>query len=329
MKLTRRRFILSAAAIAGGAAAPMRGRSATLVWRGAALGGEATIRLRGERDAAGAALAECAAEIRRRERLFSLHEPGSALARLNATGRLDAPALDFLAVLRAAERWRVATAGAFDGRVQPLWRASARGDDAGAARAAAFAAPVRATAAAVILPPGAALTFNGIAQGTIADRVAALLARRGFGEAAIDAGEMRLLGATAREVSVPELGVRLLLAGTALAVSVPGALRFADGTGHIIDPRGPLRAPWRAVAALAPDAETADALSTACAISSPDAIGDIVARSGFAVLARAEDGALRRFGDAAVLRRALGRQVPVDQYQEAWAGKRLGSGPDH
>jgi thiamine biosynthesis lipoprotein len=315
MRLTRRRFILSAAAIAGGAAAPMRGRSATLVWRGAALGGEATIRLRGERDAAGAALAECAAEIRRLERLFSLQDPGSALAALNATGRLDAPALDFLAVLRAAERWRVATGGAFDVRVQPLWRAAARGGDVEAARASAFAAPVRATAAAVSLPRGVALTFNGIAQGTIADRVAALLARRGFGEAAIDTGEMRLPGADALAVAVPELGARLLLAGTALAVSVPGALRFADGTGHIIDPRGAMRAHWRAVAALAPDAETADALSTACAVSSPDAIGDMVARSGFAVLARAQDGALRRFGDAGILRRALGPGASVDQYQ--------------
>jgi len=322
--LTRRRFVLTAMSAAA-LAAPARAQ--VLEWRGAALGGEATLRVHGARDAGAAALAEAVAEIvrlerlfslsdrrsqlsrlnaagiARLERLFSLYDATSQLSRLNAAGRLAAPALDLVAALRAAERWRAATAGAFDMRVQPLWRARAEGRDPEAAREAAQA-PVAIASAAVTLAPGAGLTLNGLAQGTIADRVSAALARRGFTRMMVDAGEMRLSG-PARRVAVPQVGVTLRLADAALAVSAPGALRFADGAGHILDPRGAGAERWRAVAVVAragPDAaETADALSTAFAVSAPDLIDAVARAAGAAALARATDGALRRLGDPALL----------------------------
>lgn len=299
--LTRRRFVMAAASLAA-TVAPRRAQ--VLEWRGAALGGEALIRVVGDRDAGAAALAEAAAEIARLERLFSLADPGAQLARLNAAGRIAAPALDLVAALRAAERWRAATAGAFDMRIQPIWRARAEGCDPEAARAAAQA-PVRIAAAAVSLAPGAGLTLNGLAQGTIADRVSALLIRRGFTQVIADAGELRLSGPAAR-VTAPQVGATVRLAEAALAVSAPGALRFADGGGHILDPRGAATERWRAVAVAAraaPDAaETADALSTAFAVSAPDLIDAVARAAGVAVLARGTDGASRAFGDRALLR---------------------------
>jgi len=302
--LTRRRFVLTAMTAAA-LAAPARAQ--VLEWRGAALGGEATLRLHGARDAGAAALAEAVAEIARLERLFSLSDRRSQLSRLNAAGRLAAPALDLVAVLRAAERWRAATAGAFDMRVQPLWRARAEGRDPEAAREAAQA-PVAITSAAVTLSPGAGLTLNGLAQGTIADRVSAALARRGFTQSMADAGELRLSG-PARRVSVPEVGVTLRLADAALAVSAPGALRFADGAGHILDPRGATTERWRAVAVVAraaPNAaETADALSTAFALSAPDLIDAVARAAGAAALARGTDGGLLRLGDPGLMRDIL------------------------
>lgn len=302
--LTRRRFVLAAASVAA-LAAPARAQ--VLEWRGAALGGEAVIRVMGERDAGAAALAEAVVEIARLERLFSLFDPGSQLSRLNAAGRLAAPALDLVAVLRAAERWRAATAGAFDMRVQPLWRARAEGRDTEDARAA-VQAPVAISTAAVAFAPGAGLTLNGVAQGTIADRVSALLARRGFTQTMADAGELRLSGPSTR-VAVPQVGVTLRLADAALAVSAPGALRFSDGAGHILDPRGAGPERWRAVAVVAraaPDAaETADALSTAFAISAPGLIDAAARAAGVAVLARGTGGALMRLGDPGLMRDIL------------------------
>lgn len=302
--LTRRRFVLTAMSAAA-LAAPARAQF--VEWRGAALGGEATVRVHGDRDAAAAALAEAATEIARLERLFSLYDQTSQLARLNAVGRLDAPALDLLLALRAAEGWRGATDGAFDMRVQPLWRARAEGRDPVAAREA-VQAPVAIASASVTLAPGAGLTLNGLAQGTIADRVSALLARRGFTQTMVDAGEMRLSG-PAKPVFVPEIAVTLRLAEAALAVSAPGALRFADGAGHILDPRGDAPERWRAVAVVARTAEAADALSTAFAVSVPDLIDAAARAAGAVVFARATDDALHTFGDPALLK--LSRHWPA------------------
>jgi thiamine biosynthesis lipoprotein len=300
MRLTRRGFALGAAAAAGGLAAAPPGRAAEAVWRGTALGGAAVIRLRGEGDAARAALAEAVGEIARLEALFSLADPASQLSRLNRDGALAAPARDLRAALMAAERWRATTWGAFEPSVQPLWRARFEGRGAEAARALVGPGRLTVAPAALRLAPGAAMTLNGIAQGTIADRVAALLARRGFADVVADAGELRLSGPR-RPVELPELGLRLRLSEGAVAVSRPGALRFADGGGHILAPDGaPER--WVAVAAVASCAEDADALSTAAAVSAPDCIAAMAERPGVALFARGPDGRTLRFGARPLLR---------------------------
>jgi FAD:protein FMN transferase len=302
--MKRRTFILAAIAAAGAGAAALPGRAATVVWRGAAMGGEAEIALVGERHAARAALAEAAAEIARLDRVFALQHAEGALARLNREGRLAGPPLDLVAVLRRAAAWWRATGGAFDPRVQPLWRALAERRDPEAARARlarGWDADVRVTAGAVALAPGAALTLNGIAQGTIADRVTELLARRGFVTGAVDAGETRILGRDRRAVALPEIGVRLRLAEGALAVSRPGALILPGGSSHILA-LGGRRPDWAALAVLAPDAETADALSTACAAAGADEAAAFVEGRQAALVGRSLDGRLRRLGDSALLR---------------------------
>lgn len=292
MTLSRRRFLLIAAALP--LAGPARG-NARLEWRGDALGAEARIVLDGPRDKAEAAITEVAAEIDRLENLFSLHRPEAQLARLNRDGALDAPARDLLATLHRAEHWRTGTEGAFDPAIQPLWTATAHGK-----AIPASPAPPRPTltAACLTLDPGTALTLNGIAQGTIADRVADLLARRGFTAPLIDTGEMRLPGPDYHRVTLPHAGLTLSLAGCALATSEPDALRFATGGHHLLDPRtGQSPDLWRAVTVIAPRAEDADALSTAFAISARERIGDLVPDDTL-VIATDRSGQTLRFGRA-------------------------------
>jgi thiamine biosynthesis lipoprotein len=290
MTLSRRRFLLIAASLplAGGARGAGR-----VEWRGDALGGEARIILDGPRDATASALADVAAEIDRLESLFSLHRPEAQLARLNRTGFLDAPARDLVDTLLRAEHWHTRTEGAFDPAIQPTWSARARGLPVPVSRPAARPAlgPGR-----IFLAPGSALTLNGIAQGTISDRVADLLARRGFDAPVIDTGELRLPGAHRRRVTLPHAGLALSLAGCALATSEPDALRFATGGHHLLDPRSG-RAPdtWRSVTVIAPRAEDADALSTAFAVSDPARIGDLVPADTL-VLATDPAGRTRRYG---------------------------------
>jgi thiamine biosynthesis lipoprotein len=298
MTMTRRRFMVAAAAlaVAGGM------RPARWEWRGAALGGEARIVLEGPRDRAEAALAAVVDEIGRLENVFSLHRPGSELSRLNAEGALEAPSRDLREVLAAASHWKRATEGAFDVAVQPLWRhwAERPAEPVEPALAAVRGARIGLAPGRVTLAPGTALTLNGIAQGTIADRVAGLLARHGFLPPVIDTGEMRLMGRERRTVDLPAAGLRLSLAEAAVATSAPAALTLgpAGRHHHLFDPvTGASPLWWRSVTVIAPTAEAADALSTGFAVLPPAIVGDVAAgMADVAVIATAADGTVRRFG---------------------------------
>ncbi|MDH3669509.1 MAG: FAD:protein FMN transferase, partial [Paracoccaceae bacterium] len=224
MGLTRRRFLLAATA------AVLVGRASAehWEWRGSALGAEARIVLTGRRDQAEEALAAVVAEIDRLENIFSLHRPSSQLSRLNAQGMLDAPSRDLSDAMAACARWKRLTGGAFDPAVQPLWQYWAQGtaQSEHTALDRVRRAEISLAAGRVTLSPGTALTFNGIAQGIIADRVTALLIRRGFTPPFIDTGEMRLSGSQRQPVNLPAAGLRLHLAEAAVATSAPAALSF-------------------------------------------------------------------------------------------------------
>lgn len=285
---TRRRFLVLAACAAMVAPA----RPGRWEWRGAALGAEARIVLAGPRDRAEAALAAVEAEIARLEALVSLHRRDSQLSRLNREGRLAAPAQDLRGLIARAEGWRAATEGAFDIRLQPLWAARARGLASGADTIAATR--IAATPGAVALPAGGALTLNGIAQGTVADRVAALLAAEGFRPPLIDTGELRV--APGRAVVLAHAGLSVRAPLPAAATSAPDALRFPGGGHHLIDPAtGASPGHWRALTVFAPDAETADALSTAFAVSPRERIGDLIP-PGLSAVATDPAGRVHRFG---------------------------------
>lgn len=291
-RLGRRRFlaISAAACVLPGAvqAAPAIAR-----WRGVALGALASMTLAGvERAAAGDTFAAVEREVARLEDLFSLHRETSALVRLNRTGLLQPPAPDFLALLERADAVYRATGGAFDPTIQPLWLLHA-----GAAAAGRHPTPQEITAtrhrsgwrhlrvspqSVTFDRPGMAVTLNGIAQGFIADCVAALLRRRGFRDVLVDTGEVVALGSRPdgspwrAGIALPDGRIvrRLGLRGRALATSAPlgTPLGPGDRSGHILDPRsGTAAARWRLVSVAASSAALADGLSTAfCLLSRND-----------------------------------------------------------
>lgn len=281
MPTTRRRFLTIAAACA---LVPASARAVPVhVETAIALGARVTLRL--EHPDAPAMAAAALAEIRRLEGVFSLYRPDSALVQLNATGRLDLPPPELLDCLTLAGAVHRASGGAFDPTVQPLWLAEAaattRGAplttaERGAAQARIGWHRVALSARAITLGTGQALTLNGIAQGYIADRVAALLAVRGLTRALIDTGEMTALPEGTWPVGLPD-GARLALAGRALATSAPLGMTFGGDArrSHILDPRtgAPVAARWQAVSISTPSAALADALSTAaCLMADRNAI---------------------------------------------------------
>ena len=276
---TRRRFLAIAACAPVALARPAA--AAVTRWRGVALGAAASITL--AHPGADRLIAAARAEIDRLEDVFSLHRPGSALARLNAEGTLAAPPFELVECLALCDTVHHATGGAFDPSVQPLWAAHAEAWAQGApptaaalARAAAHVGWDGVGVAAdriTLARPGMALTLNGIAQGFIADRVARLLRAEGLTDVLIDTGEAVGLGrdpkGAAWQAALPD-GSRLPLRDTALATSAPlGTVFDPHGSeGHILDPRSGRPAPpvWRFVSISAPSAALADALSTAACL---------------------------------------------------------------
>ncbi|HUT51344.1 MAG TPA: FAD:protein FMN transferase [Alphaproteobacteria bacterium] len=254
------------------------------------LGAAATITaVHRDRNAAHRIVGECLAEIGRLERLFSLYRPDSALTALNSTGVLADPPADLLALLSIARRVHVASAGAFDPTLQPLWRlyadhfASRPDDRSGPGRAEIVAvlkrigfAKISFDPARVVLRPGMALTLNGIAQGYIADRVADVMRAAGIRDTLIDLGEIRALGrhasgrrwraGIARPGRRDEILATTEITNAALATSGDDGTQF-DGAGrfgHILDPRtGRPARRHRSISVRAPTASLADALSTA------------------------------------------------------------------
>lgn len=284
--LTRRRFIAISAALAPTMAL---GRSPDPhVETGIALGATVTLRLQHPEAPRLAALAM--EEIRRLEQVFSLYQPESSLVRLNREARLDTPPFELLDCLTLAASVHRASGGSFDPTVQPLWLAEAGALTQGTPLTEAERAQVRALIGwegvtlapeAITLRPGMALTLNGIAQGFIADRVAALLESHGLTRALIDTGEMRALPEGDWPVKLAS-GGGITLRDRALATSAPLGMTFGgDGvTSHILDPRTgrPLRSAWQSVSISAPSAALADALSTsACLMDSRAAIDGLCA----------------------------------------------------
>ncbi|EEW26925.1 FAD:protein FMN transferase [Rhodobacter ferrooxidans] len=259
--MNRRRFLtITAAALA----TPLH---AETQWQGRALGAMASIRLAGPAPQTARLWRKVEAELARIEDHFSLYRD-SALTRLNRDGRLPYPDPQMLALIALAGRVHAASGGAFDPSIQPLWLATALGGDVAAARGLTGWHRLRADALELRLDPGMALTFNGIAQGHAADRIAALLRAEGYGAVLIDMGEIVGLGDTWDAAVADPAGVelaRLPLRNRALATSSPRGTVIGAGQPHILHPDG-RAAQWSTVAVSAASAALADALSTACCL---------------------------------------------------------------
>ncbi|WP_206455098.1 FAD:protein FMN transferase [Aurantimonas marina] len=306
--LDRRRVIAILAAVGGLGLIPFGRESMAeahvVTWRGQALGAPASLTLHHhDRAEAGRLIERAVTEVRRLERVFSLYRDDSALVELNRTGALVAPPADMVRLLEASRAFRDLSEGAFDPTVQPLWIlygehfAAPAADPSGPSEER-----LREVATLVGLDGvrfsrdriafarhGMALTFNGIAQGYITDKVVELLRSGGITKSLVDMGEIRALGtrpddspwrvgvAAMQDAREPEAILEIV--DKAVATSSGGGFRF-DGAGrfnHLLDPRDgrPARL-YRSVTVVAPKATDADALSTAFSLMERSAIANVL-----------------------------------------------------
>jgi thiamine biosynthesis lipoprotein len=286
----RRRLLQIVAAsaccvVTGPASMGAAGEVVPTVWRGTALGAEASLTVRHHDDQAARRLVTRALdEIERLEKVFSLYRPDSALVALNENGYLDAPPLELVLLLDQSRLWSERTDGAFDVTVQPAWQ-----HHDGGAGSMDFGSDGNGTIADLIdyrqidIAPhlirygrkGMAVTLNGIAQGYISDRVAELFRDAGMTGVLVSLGELNALGmhpdgrpwqvGVKQETGVPGDVESVALTDQALATSSSRTTHVDRGPEpHIIDPHNGNWADELASASVvARRACDADALSTA------------------------------------------------------------------
>ncbi|MDA4844410.1 FAD:protein FMN transferase [Hoeflea poritis] len=296
--LTRRRFIALTAAtisLSGNALAGVP----VARWRGTALGAAARMTFVGmEPKRAAPIFAAVEAEIGRLERIFSLYRENSELSRLNAEGHLAVASMELVELLSLCDALNEMTAGAFDPTVQPLWQLYAERSASGkrpsdieidaALEKCGWRHVRRRDRELSFGRPGMAITLNGIAQGYVTDRIAALLRSFGLKDVAIDIGEVAALGRAPSGapwnagIAAPDGTIlrETPLTDRALATSAPLAtvLDREGRLGHILDPRtGRPGALWQLVSVSAQSAALADGLSTAFCLNARGAIDAVVA----------------------------------------------------
>lgn len=301
--LSRRRFLSIAASAAGLSVLPAgvsgAGRPDPVIWRGVVMGGMASMTLAHPDRAEARRLVDRAlAEISRLEAIFSLYRPDSALVRLNRDGVLDAPPLELVELIGLSLTLARESEGAFDPTVQPLFQLYKRHFAANPSSREGPSRPELKKARRLVdhravevgsdrirlARTGMALTLNGIAQGFVTDRVAALLQGAGMENILLDLGEVRASGrhpdgrpwragiadpfasgATIHDLELDERPRGL----PALATSGGYGLLFdqAGAHHHLVDPRtGASAREHASVSVNAPNATLADGLSTALSV---------------------------------------------------------------
>ena len=270
MILTRRRFLACCATAALSTACSRR----VTRHRFFAMGAEAHITLAGAQRQTEAALLACRKEITAIESAFSLYDPNSMLSQLNRDGTVSTDTR-FSTLLSHALHMAEITSGAFDTTIQPLWQAFSKGEGIEKARQLVdWRGLLMTQGKAQFMQPGMAASFNGIAQGFAADRVAAILTEHGFKNILVNIGEFSARGT---KPGAPWLlGIRDPLSGritaeiepanSAIATSEPRGTMIA-GNPHIFDPLQRSGERWASVTVAANEAWRADALSTAIAAS--------------------------------------------------------------
>lgn len=295
-KTNRRRFIQLAAAFGTASTLPLSALARPVPmarWEGIALGADAQIVLAHvDQKRANATLQQCVSEINRLENIFSLYRADSAICRLNREKICHRPPEELVKVIKAALQFGKNSKGLFDISIQPLWKLyhdhfQTEGADPNGPSLAAVAEALKyvdyrrinCSPDAISLKPGMEITLNGIAQGYVTDRIAALLEGEGYQNALVNLGEYQAKGEhpegrnwqvgipspqqpwrLAREIAIPP--------GKALATSGGYGTRWSQMAHHLLSPQTgrSISAGESSVTVIANSAMEADALSTLFAL---------------------------------------------------------------
>jgi thiamine biosynthesis lipoprotein len=240
-----------------------------------------------DRDAADAAAEAAFARMHELEGLLSRHLPNSEVSRLNREGRVESASPALVRVLQVADGVSRLGDGAFDITVEPVLRLyrdvlSTRHELPGvheideALRFVGYPAVTVDGDRVSFQRQGMAVTLDGVAKGYVVDEAVATLRRRGFENVLVEAGGDLVAGGEKSPGRPWRVGIRNPRAAGEIQTRVDARNCAVTTSGdymqpftpdlaehHIIDPRmGHSPAELASATVVAPDAATADALST-------------------------------------------------------------------
>jgi FAD:protein FMN transferase len=241
------------------------------------------------------------AEMARLIAIFDHRQPESALARLNACGRVAGAPAELLDLIVLAKRYGEISDGAYDITVKPVFDACRRGeiDVAPYLDRVGYQGIEVGDGCVELLRPGMALTLDSIAKGRVVDGAVALLRAMGFEHILVEAGgdlygqqgrpggRPWRVGLARPRAAHPRAGQPATLLATfpiyGQAVATSGDYQQAFATDyshhHILDPRtGWSPAELSSVTVIAPSTADADALSTAVMVLGVSRGMDLVER---------------------------------------------------
>lgn len=273
--MTTRRNVLLGIGVASVSALALKSRAVTVSRPGTAFGTTVNITATAQSETlANHAIDGAYAEIRAVHKAASLFDPHSEVSTLNANGFLRQPTNNLREIISWSDQVHHHTSGAFDPSIQPLWQLWSNGNPDPSAIATVLRLvgwkKLETSDNELRLQSGAALSFNGIAQGYAADRVMKVLRHEGVLTAMIDTGEAGRLNSE-RGIAIQHprkptsLGAIMLRDGFA-AVSGDYATTFSADFAHhhIFDPRlGFSPQELSSVAVVARTGAMADGLATA------------------------------------------------------------------
>ena len=223
------------------------------VWNGEALGAVSSMMIwHPNANFARRTMTRMLTEVSRLDAIFSLFRSGSELSRFNREGSISGVSRDFVTVMEAGRAMGLASDGAFDPTVQPLWDVYSRHFGSPLANLDGPAATELEAARQLVgyhridigsrsvafATPGMSATLNGIAQGYITDRIADLLRNEGFEHVVVELGETRVLG-DHPDGRPWRVGLRDQDGNTDRMIElVDGAMAMSGGYGTVFDPSG-------------------------------------------------------------------------------------------
>ncbi|MAU40943.1 MAG: thiamine biosynthesis protein ApbE [Kordiimonas sp.] len=296
-------------------------------WNGYLLGADSQLTIyHPDRQHGELLLQDAIREAQRLEKIFSLYLPNSEISHLNRQGFLASPSPDFVDLSQFAKSICAATDGKFDITIQPLWAFLKNHFHRNPASIAPATLELEQIAQRIdwqaytltkerisFGKPQMALTLNGIAQGYITDKVAAILRQGGLKHVLIDMGEHRAIGqhpdgrpwtiGVLNPEQPYEISRHIPLQDHAMATSGGYGMTFdkAGNWHHILDPLNHRSSNlYRSVTVIAATATKADGWSTAFTLLSPDAIQQHINRErDMRVLVTYKNGAQQWFSPRA------------------------------